>query len=49
MDVKLIFLNGILEEDVYVEQPLGYIKYRKENKVLELKKILYGLKQVLRA
>jgi Reverse transcriptase (RNA-dependent DNA polymerase) len=48
MDVKLTFVNGVLEE-VYVEQPLGYMKLRKEHNVLRLKKTLYGLKQALRA
>jgi Reverse transcriptase (RNA-dependent DNA polymerase) len=41
-------LNGVLEEEVYVEQPLGYMKPEKEHEVLRLKKILYGLKQVPR-
>jgi Reverse transcriptase (RNA-dependent DNA polymerase) len=44
MDVKSSFLNSMLEEEVYVEQPLGYIKFGKEHKVLRLKKALYGLK-----
>jgi Reverse transcriptase (RNA-dependent DNA polymerase) len=40
MDVKSAFLNGVLEEEVYVEKPHGYIKLEKEHKVLRLKKAL---------
>jgi Reverse transcriptase (RNA-dependent DNA polymerase) len=43
MDVKSAFLNDVLEEEVYVEQPLGYINLENEHKVLRLKKALYGL------
>ena len=49
MDVNSTFLNGNLEEEVYVEQPQGYEVPRQENKVYRLKKALYGLKQAPRA
>jgi hypothetical protein len=40
MDVKSAFLNGVLNEEVYVSQPPGYIVAGKENSVLKLKKAL---------
>uniref|UniRef100_A0A251RQU6 Putative ribonuclease H-like domain, Reverse transcriptase, RNA-dependent DNA polymerase n=1 Tax=Helianthus annuus TaxID=4232 RepID=A0A251RQU6_HELAN len=49
MDVKTAFLNGKLEEQVYIEQPEGYIKKGEEKKVCFLKRALYGLKQAPRA
>ncbi|KAE8721174.1 hypothetical protein F3Y22_tig00016637pilonHSYRG00095 [Hibiscus syriacus] len=49
MDVKSAFLNGVLEEDIYIEQPPGYVKVEEDKKVLKLKKALYGLKQEPRA
>ncbi|MBV8801912.1 MAG: hypothetical protein JO131_02910, partial [Gammaproteobacteria bacterium] len=49
MDVKSAFLNGYLEEEVYVEQPIGFIKNGHEDKVLKLNRALYGLKQAPRA
>eukprot|EP00253_Pinus_taeda_P009187 PITA_09187 len=49
MDVKLAFLNGVLMEEVYIEQPPGYEKKGQEHKVCRLKKALYELKQEPRA
>eukprot|EP00253_Pinus_taeda_P032282 PITA_32282 len=49
MDVKSTFLNGVLIEEVYIEQPLGYVKKGQEHKVCKLKKALYGMKQAPRA
>jgi Reverse transcriptase (RNA-dependent DNA polymerase) len=48
IDVKSAFLIGVLEEEMYVEQSLGYMKLGKEHKVLRLKNALYGLKQAPR-
>ncbi|PHT92931.1 hypothetical protein T459_00813 [Capsicum annuum] len=45
MDVKTAFLNGELEEKIYMEQPEGFVVPGKENKVCKLIKSLYGLKQ----
>jgi transposase InsO family protein len=49
MDVKSAFLNGVLQEQVYVEQPPGFVLRGHENKVLHLVKALYGLRQAPRA
>eukprot|EP00253_Pinus_taeda_P025797 PITA_25797 len=49
MDVKSAFLNGVLKEKVYVEQPSGYEVEGKEHKVYKLKKAFYGLKRAPRA
>jgi hypothetical protein len=49
MDVKSVFLNGYINEEVYVEQPPGFKDYKKPNHVYKLKKTLYGLKQAPRA
>jgi hypothetical protein len=45
MDVKSAFLNGDLNEEVYVRQPVGFIVAGQEGKVLRLRKALYGLRQ----
>ena len=43
MDVKTIFLNGVVEEEVYVEQTLGFKTHDRQSHVFRLKKALYGL------
>jgi hypothetical protein len=49
MDVKTAFLNGELEEDIYMDQPQGFMQDGKEHLLCKLKKSLYGLKQSPRA
>ena len=48
MDVKTSFLNGVVEEEVYVEKPLGFETHDRESHVCRLNKALYGLKQAPR-
>jgi hypothetical protein len=45
MDVKTTFLNGVIEEEVYIEQPKGFEFEDRKSHVRRLKKSLYGLKQ----
>ncbi|GJZ13227.1 retrovirus-related pol polyprotein from transposon TNT 1-94 [Tanacetum coccineum] len=45
MDVKSAFLNGFINEEVYIAQPSGFIDFEKPNYVYKLKKALYGLKK----
>nr|GEU36134.1 copia protein [Tanacetum cinerariifolium] len=49
MDVKTVFLNGILREEVYVSQQDGFVDPNNPNHVYKLKKALYGLKHDPRA
>jgi hypothetical protein len=44
MDVKSTLLHGELEEEIYMDQPDGFIANGQENKVCKLLKSLYGLK-----
>jgi len=48
MDVKTTFLNGDFEEDVYMDQPVGFAEEGKEHMVCKLKRSIYGLKQASR-
>jgi hypothetical protein len=45
MDVNTSFLNGIIEEEVYIKHPLGFQVHGRESHVCRLKKALYVLKQ----
>ena len=45
MDVKTVFLNEVIEEEVYIEQPEGFEIFNSESHVCRLKRALYGLKQ----
>ena len=48
MDVMSVYLNGVLEEEIYMKQPPGYATEPNSKKVRRLRKSLYGLKQSAR-
>ncbi|CAL2257771.1 unnamed protein product [Prunus armeniaca] len=48
MDVKTAFLNGDLYEEIYMQQPEGFIQEGREDQVCKLRKSIYGLKQASR-
>jgi len=45
MDVEITFMNGNLEEEVYMDQPGGFEIKGKEHTMCKLKKLIYGIKQ----
>jgi hypothetical protein len=49
MHLKATFLNGEIEEEVYIEQPEGFVIHDEKTHVCRLKKALYGLKEALHA
>ena len=49
MDVKSAFLNDYISEEVYLEQPPGFLDQTMPNHVFKLNKVLYGQKQAPRA
>jgi hypothetical protein len=49
MDVKSALLNGVIQEEVYVMQPLGFENLKYSDRVYKISKVLYGLKQASRA
>jgi hypothetical protein len=49
MDMKSAFLNGVIQEEVYVRQPPGFESPKYPDRVYKISKALYGLKQAPRA
>eukprot|EP00253_Pinus_taeda_P030502 PITA_30502 len=49
MDVKIVFLNEVIEEEVYIEKPEGFEIFSSESHVCRVRRALYGLKQAPRA
>lgn len=49
IDVRTVFLNWVVEEEIYIEQPEGSLTCSRENRMCRLERALYGLKQAPRA
>jgi hypothetical protein len=49
MDVKTVFLNGNIEEELYMVQPEGFFDPKNANKVCKLQRSIYGIKQASRS
>ena len=49
MDVKTAFLNGFLEEELYMMQPEGFVDPKGANKICKLQRSIYGLVQASRS
>nr|GEV51365.1 hypothetical protein [Tanacetum cinerariifolium] len=49
MDVKTAFLNGYLDEDIYMVQPEGFVNHKHPRKVCKLQRSIYGLRQASRS
>ena len=49
MDIKTVYLNGSLEETIYMKQPEGFIQQGQEPMVCKLNRSIYGLKQASRS
>ena len=49
MDVKTAFLNGHIKEELYMVQPKGFVDPKNADKVCELQRSIYGLKQASRS
>ena len=49
MDVKNVFLNGVIEEEVYIGHPEGFYIFNSDSYVFRIKRALYGLKKAPRA
>ena len=47
LDIKTTFLNGNLEEEIYMQQSQGFMEQKKKDLVCRLKRYLYGLRQAL--